>query len=338
MISYYFHPTQVILLDDDDIFLALLADSLPKINFTYKLLNNPLDALNYISTTRNIYDSSINKYIKRVDAISFGSTLLQVNFSETYQEIFNAERFNTLSIVVADYNMPRMNGIELLRKIKNQNVKKVLLTGAADESVAVDAFNEGIIDRYIKKHSFSLQEVLINQLNILGTELFLKKTNYFLDPFGEIKNYPTAIFSSEFNDFFSKIIQENKIVEYYLFEKVGSFVMLDKNGKIYSLYTQNEDQAESFCLEIESLDDFIVSPELKQKIKARKKIFCYNISHNQVLPPSEQWLEYYQDCEQIGTEDRFYCAFINGFHNMSHINELLTYEYYKNNVAANYQI
>lgn len=337
MISYYFHPTQVILLDDDDIFLALLADNLSITNFTYKLLNDPLDALTYIRT-HTTYTPWINKYIKKLDPISFGSTILQMNFSETYQEIFNIERFNTTSIVVADYNMPRMNGIELFRQIKNQNIKKILLTGEADESVAVDAFNEGIIDGYIQKHSFNLQKVLINQLNTLGTKFFLEKTKYFLDPIGEINNYPSAIFSGEFNDYFNKIIQKNKIVEYYLFEKVGSFLMLDKNGKTYTLYTQNEDQAESFYLEIQALDDYIVSPKLKQKIKDRKKIFCYNISHNKVLPPSEQWVEYYQDCEQIGTENRFYCAFINGFHNTSQINESLNYEYYKNRVAINYQI
>lgn len=55
-------------------------------------------------------------------------------------------------IIIADYRMSEMNGIELLRKFRKMNEEKpfIILTGKGDEKVAMRALNLGA-NRYLRK-------------------------------------------------------------------------------------------------------------------------------------------------------------------------------------------
>jgi len=56
-------------------------------------------------------------------------------------------------VVVSDLQMPGMNGIELLTKVKGLSPEtvRILLTGAADLQAAIDAVNEGNVFRFLQK-------------------------------------------------------------------------------------------------------------------------------------------------------------------------------------------
>lgn len=49
------------------------------------------------------------------------------------------------NVVITDFNMPEMNGIELLRQIREQNssTRVIILTGFPDQQMAIDAVNFG---------------------------------------------------------------------------------------------------------------------------------------------------------------------------------------------------
>lgn len=51
------------------------------------------------------------------------------------------------AVVVSDFQMPGMNGIEFLRRIKktHPDIVRMMLTGAADMPIAIKAVNEGNI-------------------------------------------------------------------------------------------------------------------------------------------------------------------------------------------------
>ena len=57
------------------------------------------------------------------------------------------------SIVVTDFMMPNMNGIELLGALKqsNPNAVRLMLTAAADFKVALEAVNRGEVYRLLSK-------------------------------------------------------------------------------------------------------------------------------------------------------------------------------------------
>lgn len=57
------------------------------------------------------------------------------------------------AVVVADMNMPGMNGIELLERVQSTspNSVRLMLTGNADQQTAVDAVNRGSVFRFLNK-------------------------------------------------------------------------------------------------------------------------------------------------------------------------------------------
>ncbi len=66
----------------------------------------------------------------------------------------------TIDIVITDYSMPGMNGIELLEKIRliNNDVPVIMMTAYSDKELVIDAMKNkcnGFIDK-----PFSLEELL----------------------------------------------------------------------------------------------------------------------------------------------------------------------------------
>lgn len=57
------------------------------------------------------------------------------------------------AVVVADMQMPEMNGVEFLAKVKERapDVVRMMLTGNADQKTAIEAINEGSIFRFLNK-------------------------------------------------------------------------------------------------------------------------------------------------------------------------------------------
>lgn len=123
---------------------------------------------------------------------SLSRTLSEENFDEikTTQNGHDALEVikNTpdLAVIVSDYRMPGMNGIELLTQVHNNypDVTRILLTGAADLDMALDAINKGHIFRFLLKPCS--EEILLaavkdglRQNELLTSERdLLKKTLY----------------------------------------------------------------------------------------------------------------------------------------------------------------
>ncbi len=63
------------------------------------------------------------------------------------------ERDGPFAVVVADMQMPVMNGIQLLTKIEERwpDTVRVMLTGNADQHTAVEAVNQGHVFRFLNK-------------------------------------------------------------------------------------------------------------------------------------------------------------------------------------------
>jgi 1,4-dihydroxy-2-naphthoyl-CoA synthase len=54
--------------------------------------------------------------------------------------------------------IPGMDGFRFCFARKDKNIQKILLTGAADEEIAIDAFNTGCINRFLRKRSCYMED------------------------------------------------------------------------------------------------------------------------------------------------------------------------------------
>jgi two-component system NtrC family sensor kinase len=84
-----------------------------------------------------------------------------------------AER-SRVDVAVSDYLMPKMNGIQLLTRVKERQpeASRVLLTGHADKQSAIQAINQVALFQYLEKPWDNAQLLLVIQSGAERARLF----------------------------------------------------------------------------------------------------------------------------------------------------------------------
>jgi DNA-binding NtrC family response regulator len=90
------------------------------------------------------------------------------------EEAASFARDNRVDVAVSDYLMPKMNGIQLLSKVKETQpeASRVLLTGHADKQSAIQAINEVALFQYLEKPWDNAQLLLGVQSGAERAKLF----------------------------------------------------------------------------------------------------------------------------------------------------------------------
>ena len=86
-----------------------------------------------------------------------------------------------LDMVICDFNMPNINGIELLKHSKEvrPGAIRILITGYYDVDIAVSAINEGNVYHYITKPWKNEEVVTIIQKGLMKRQEELKQNNIY---------------------------------------------------------------------------------------------------------------------------------------------------------------
>jgi DNA-binding NtrC family response regulator len=81
---------------------------------------------------------------------------------------------NPIDVIVSDYLMPKLNGIQLLARVKaaQPEASRVLLTGHADKQSAIQAINEVSLFQYLEKPWDNAQLLLVVQSGAERSRLF----------------------------------------------------------------------------------------------------------------------------------------------------------------------
>lgn len=89
------------------------------------------------------------------------------------QEAMRHLEMSPVDVVVSDYLMPKMNGIQLLAKAKEYQPEaaRVLLTGHADKQSAIQAINKVGLYQYLEKPWDNSQLLLVINSAIERTQL-----------------------------------------------------------------------------------------------------------------------------------------------------------------------
>jgi DNA-binding NtrC family response regulator len=90
------------------------------------------------------------------------------------QEAADYAKDNRVDVVVSDYLMPKLNGIQLLAKVKEAQpeASRVLLTGHADKQSAIQAINDVALFQYLEKPWDNQQLLLVVQSGAERARLF----------------------------------------------------------------------------------------------------------------------------------------------------------------------
>ena len=299
------YPTTVVCIDDDHRFIDTLKMSLETHNILCKTFDKHQIALPYINTDR--YREEFTQKLNNIQHNDeFNESLLHL----FVQESKNQERYNQISVVVLDYHMPGMNGLELREAFANPFIKIIMLTGAADETLAVKAFNQGLIYQYVRKQDHHFVEHLIDAI-------IKAHQNYFNElselPLKLLRNdfYPTALSDLAFQDYFYNILTTHRIKEYYLAEATGSFIMIDEKQKLHSLITLSDHLIETILTTYEA--DMITHDQV-EAIEQRKLIPCYYNPFSNIHYTTENLSSFLHTPTIIqGQHHKFYCVFGKGF-------------------------
>ena len=246
----YYHPTTVVMLDDNQRFLESFSLQLEEDSATL-LFTSPQKCLATINSRIQMMplDRRCLSWYREKD--SYARDIVRFDLALIEQEISNPERFADISVVIVDYAMPGMDGLEFCRQIENPRIKKVLLTGVADESIAVDAFNEGLIDRFLMKSDASVTD----RINIILDDL---KHQYFSEVSAGIQSTmtlqsPDFLHDQAFKSYFASLREKSGIVEYYYVEDPQGILMLDCAGNLTRLAVFSESQVQGMLFELRSL-------------------------------------------------------------------------------------
>ena len=238
-------------------------------------------------------------------------------------------QYSEISVLIIDYAMPGINGLELCHQLRDTSIKIIMLTGEASKDLAVEAFNEGSIDKFILKNTADLMGMLVQTIHELQRSYFLNLSEKAL--------HKTANFSSKtlaclddpiFISFFQQIFNKHQLIEYYLMDDLGSFLMLDAKGNPYWLAVANDEMMETYY-------DFAKGDKAEETMVQRlknKEIIPYFYTEDDFDVRPREWQPYLHKASVLDGKERYYYAFIeNSSVYTFPSRKILSYEQFLNN-------
>ena len=304
IISCYF-PTTALLVDDNKRYLANMSLMLNS-NTSYRLLDKPQQALDYLNQ-RSLANPFINRYLNRRSVIEKeidSQQFTHINLEAIHKEIFSPLRFDEISVVLIDYAMPSMNGLEFCRALADSPIKKALVTGQADHTIAIQAFNDGIIDRFIVKDTPNFFNIINETISELQQAYFQHISRSILSTLPS--SVSKCLHDPSFYELFQSLIQQHDIVEYYLLEASGSMLMLDKFAKPYWLIVKSGEDIETYyhiAVDNDAPEDICTALKNKHRIP-----FFYRESD--YLTPTNEWNKFLHPANQLVGVETFYYALL----------------------------
>lgn len=158
-----FHcPGSFAFLDDDPDYLQMLALMLPD-HWNVRLHTRVGDCLAQLQPESAAWEDDAWCQQQIIDRWRQGATPLVPQVLAYWAGPARA-RYALTQACIVDYSMPEMNGLHALAALSDWPGLRVLLTGQADEQVAVDAFNRALIDQFLPKQA---PDVALRLLNVL---------------------------------------------------------------------------------------------------------------------------------------------------------------------------
>ncbi len=298
-----FYPTQIIFVDDNAEFLSTLAMTFSR-QFNVKVFDNPQTALSYINEqqrTQHLVEAD-----EKHEAHGESDKWVQQVLTRPNLKRFDEMRMMEISVLVVDYSMPAMNGIEFCEQIKNSAIKKILLTGYATPMDAVKAFNDNTIHYYLRKSDENMLDLLENTIHQMQYAYFNELSSSIKS---EAIDSGTPFFADvQLAQYFQSVCDSLDVGEYYYLTGPSRFALLSRDGSksLCIIYTE-EDVSEHLKIMLE--ED--APEELYNKIASRDFIPLFNSEDGFYEPESGGANIHIYPAHKIQGKMNYYCAVIS---------------------------
>ena len=162
--ALYRRPGGVIFLDDDPDYLETLAEVMPE-EWYVRLFMRPVSCIETLLAEPSGWETDAWRQQEIINRWREGAALIPQILQ--YWRNDGTARFALTKVCVVDYSMPAMSGLRVLSELTAWSGSRILLTGRADEQLAVSAFNRGLIDQFIPKQSPDIRQHLVNAIQVM---------------------------------------------------------------------------------------------------------------------------------------------------------------------------
>lgn len=329
-IPLFYHPTSTLFLDDDRSIISSLSGNIDK-HFPFILEENPQKALEYLKShyfdtkpfSSGIIEENHDVNIKAESNVE----TFDIDFAKLHGDLSSPDRFGKMQVIVIDRHIPAFDGLEFCRIVKEKfqlPIKIILLTGATTLNEAVQAFNEGKIDGFIEKTTI---HVMVEKVNDLIQKLSWKQfceTSKNLA--GLLISKMEHIRTPAFIEAFQKARESNNIVEFYLFDSAGSFLMFDQagNGKLFLVRSGGD-----FDMMLALAQDSDASDSVINDLKQRKQFPFTESRKSNLTLSDERWDSVMIPMQRLSSSDVFYAVVpFSGY-------KIASFDHYVNEVWVN---
>jgi hypothetical protein len=160
-------------------------------------------------------------------------------------------------------------------------------------------------NKFILKSSIGFLNVIMNNIQELQENYFITLTDISLSKINK-NNVLSIIEYPVFIELFNKLCKKHQIVEYYLLDEQGSYLLLDKNKKMKWLIVKKESELQSLI----NFAAFEEAPEpILNALQSREKLPYFHTEIELAEPPSA-WEKYLYPAAKLHGKELYYYSFI----------------------------
>ncbi len=183
----FFHvPGSLTFVDDDLDYLRMLALMVP-VHWHVRLFSRAEDCVGHLRDEPAQWEEDAWLQQQIIERWRQGGTPLVPQVLRYWAD-HAPMRYGLTHACVADYSMPGMDGLQMLAELADWPGLRVLLTGQADEQIAVSAFNRGLIDQFLPKQAQDVADRLLQVLRHLPSNASMRCSQIWRSTLSPVQN------------------------------------------------------------------------------------------------------------------------------------------------------
>ena len=230
--SPFFLQSTVLMLDDDPDFLQAMRGALAN-QHAILCYTSPKKALSRISLSEIQAGERFQPFTSPAVSSGGGEGDQLVVFQASKLEALASDplRYDIVSVVIVDEVMPEMTGLDFCHQLQGTGVRTILLTGKITEPQdTIDAFNAGIIDRFISKGDVDAIEKVSVAIIELHEQYFIEKSSALHR--ATLASRKDGVNSADLSQVMDEVYKVFPFCEYYFHSSSGGILLMNAGGHI----------------------------------------------------------------------------------------------------------